>query len=117
MSDTHVDKDETTRVNYNEIVKAASIGLITTATIPVFGPIIAVHQLMKVLQKPKLTPTENLIEIFRAGKEQGLAELEIEMDKSIAVEITPSVFSDFGGVSVNTEFERKNRLILKVKYK
>ena len=117
MSDTHVDKDGTTRVNYDEILKAAATTAIIATTFPLSGPISAIHQAIKTLQKSKPTPAENLIEIIKAGKEQGLSELEVEMDKSAAVGINLSVFSDFGSVSVNPEFEGKNRILLKITYK
>ena len=68
-------------------------------------------------EKSEPTPTENLIEIFKADKEQGLSELEVEMDKSTAVGINLGVLSDFGGISINPEFESKNHILIKVKYK
>ena len=117
MSDTHADKDGTSRVNYDEILKAAATTAIIAITFPLAGPILAMYQAVKVLQRSKPTPTENLIEIIKAGKEQGLSELEIEMDKSTAVGITLSAFTDFGGVSINPEFEGKNRILIKINYK
>ena len=122
MSDPHVDKDETPRVNYDEILKAAATATIMAAAVPLAGPILGMYHAIKILQKSKPTPskptpTENLMEIIKAGKEQGLSELEIEMDKSAAVGITLGVFTDFGGVSINPEFEGKNRILIRIKYK
>ena len=116
MSDTHTEKDETTRIDYDKLLKNLNIGIMLSGITPLgFLPLI--YQVLKASQKSKPTPTENLKEIIKAGKEQGLSELEVEMDKSTAAGIDFGIFSDFGGVSVNPEFEVKNRILLKVKYK
>ena len=116
MSNNHVDKDETTRVNYNEILEGITTGVIASPFSPFSLPFL-VYQALKALQASKPTPTENLIEIIKSGKEQGASKLEIEMDKSTSAKIDLSVLSELGGVSINPEFEGKNRILLKVKYK
>ena len=108
-------------VNYDELLKSVATGTIMSL-IPFGGTLFMLYQTLKISgklnsEKSEPTPTENLIENFKAGKEQGLSELEVEMDKSTAVGINLGVLSDFGGISINPEFESKNHILIKVKYK
>ena len=122
MSDTNDEKDEIYRVNYNEFLKEMAKDLALGA-IPVVGPFLIIHKCIKVIQgsrdSPKSKPTdiENLKSLIETGKEQELSKLEIELDKSIVAGIDLDVFSIFEGISVSSDFEGKNRILLKVEYK
>ena len=68
MSDTHTDKDKTAQVNFDEILKNVTTGIILSSITP-FGFIPLIYEVLKATQKSKPSPTENLIEIIKTGKE------------------------------------------------
>ena len=116
MSDTSADKDSTIHINYDEVLRSITTGIIASAISP-FGLPVAIYQALKVLQRSKPTPTENLREIIKEGKEQGVAELEVDINKSIAGQVALGGLIGIEGVNINIEVKHSNRTIIKVKYK
>ena len=92
------DKDGIVRVEYDKSEKADTVqidygGVLTTLTLgtafamPSIGILLPIHTALKALRKrkrPKPTHTDNIIQIIKTGKTQGVKEMEIKVDKSIA---------------------------------
>ena len=110
MSDTHVDKDKSTHVNYDEILKYVTAGVVASAISP-FGFLPMIYKVLRDLQKSKPTHVDNLREIIETGRKQGVSTLEIDIDKSIAAEIDLGVFTVFEGVDITARVQKENRTI------
>ena len=121
MSDNHDEKDKIARVNYTEILNLTA-DLLVSSTSP-FGLLPLIYESLKGLhkskglQRSKPTPTENLIEIIKAGKEQGVLEMEVDIDKSNAVGVNLDRLNGLEGIDVTIGVKTENHTILKVKYK
>ncbi len=74
MSNTDPDNNKIARINYAEIIHLTANVLVRSS--PSFDLLSLIYESLKGLQKSKdlqkskPTPTENLIEIIKAGKEQ-----------------------------------------------
>jgi hypothetical protein len=116
MSDTHIDNDKTAHVDFDDILEGVISNVILSSIIP-FGFIPAIYKALRTKQKSKPTPTENLIEVIKTGKEQGLSKLEVEMKRSTAGKIDFAVFEVIEGINFNIEAKDENHMIIKAKYK
>ena len=104
MSDTHVDKDRIARVNYNEILASLATGIIASPIAMPSASMVAallssIYDGLKSLQKSKPTPTENLVQVIEAGKEQEVSELEVDIDKSTLAGVNLELLEQLGGVN------------------
>ena len=122
MSDTHDEKDEITRIHYNKILGMALANTLLS-TMPMGGLLIEMTRSLDLLQKSKAlkkskpTDTENLIEIIKSGKEQGVSEMKVEVDKSTAAGLNVGLIKK--GVDANGTIgvKTQNRTVLEIKYK
>ena len=108
------EKADTVRIDYGGVLTTLALGA-AVAMSPI-GILLPIHTALKSLrkrQRPKPTHTDNIREIIKAGKEQGVKEMEIKVDKSIAGKIDLSLLEDLG---VDLEIERQNITLIKVKY-
>ena len=121
MSNTDPDNNKIARINYAEIINLTANLLVSGS--PSFDLLSLIFESLKGLQqskdlqKSKPTPTENLIEIIKAGKKQGVSEMEVDIDKSNAVGINYDSLNGVEGVDVTIGVKTANHTILKVKYK
>ena len=114
------DEEGIVRVEYDRSEKADTVridygGVLTTAMSPI-SILLPIHTALKSLRKrkrPKPTHTDNIIQIIETGKAQGVKEMEIKVDKSIAGKIDLSLLEDLG---VDLEIERQDITRIKVKY-
>ena len=125
MSDSHVDKvdkDETAHINFDQVLKAIAIG----SVIPPLGVLGVsgwfLSEIYKTLKsKKEIAPApdnmEVLREIIETGREQGLSELVIEMETSIAAGIDFGVAESlFEGVKITLGVKTGKRWKVHIKY-
>ena len=106
------EKADTVRIDYGGVLTTLAVGA-AVAMSPI-GILLPIHTALKSLRKrPKPTNTDNIIQIIETGKAQGVKEMEIKVDKSIAGKIDLSLLEDLG---VDLEIERQNITRIKVKY-
>lgn len=125
MSDSHVDKAETARVNFDEVLKAVAVGSVASLISPI-GPLGVsgwfLSEIYKALKRKKeIAPApdnmEVLREIIETGREQGLSELFIEMEDSVAVGIDFGVAESlFEGVNITLGVKTGKRWKIHIKY-
>ena len=112
------DEEGTVRIDYGEVLKTVAGGVVGGGLMSLtpIGILLPMFTALKALQKPqqpKPSDIDNIREIIKAGKAQGVKEMEIEVDKSIAGKIDLSLLEDLG---VDLEIERQNITLIKVKY-
>lgn len=106
------EKADTVRIDYGGVLTTLAVGA-AVAMSPI-GILLPIRTALKSLRKrPKPTHTDNIIQIIETGKAQGVKEMEIKVDKSIAGKIDLSLLEDLG---VDLEIERQNITLIKVKY-
>lgn len=115
--------DKIVRVNYAEIITSMLSSSVLTP-IPMGGSLIgaiigsfSTLYKSRSLKESKPTDIENIKDLIKAGKEQEVSELKIEMDKSTAVGINVGELQKDLGPSVTIGVKTENHIVLEVKYK
>ena len=108
------EKADTVQIDYGGVLTTLVVGAaVAMSPIGILLPIDTALKALRKRKQPKPTHTDNIIQIIKTGKAQGVKEMEIEVDKSIAGKIDLSLLEDLG---VDLEIERQNITLIKVKY-
>ena len=119
MSDTLGKKDGIILIDYVDILT----GSMLMSTSVTGGLVSAMIESLRTLRRSKRireskpTDRENLSELIKTGKEQGVSEMKIEMDKSTAVGINLGELQKEVGTNVTLGVKTENRVVLEVEYK
>ena len=111
------DEEGTVRIDYGEVLKAVAggvvgSGLMSLTPIGILFPMFTALKALQKPQQPKPSDIDNICEIIKAGKEQGVKRLKIDTDKSTAVEVGAFV----AGIGGKVAFQKQNHAIIEVEF-
>lgn len=104
-----------------QLIKELPLGLLTSALLPTYYPALAfLGFVIDRFSKPgslKGDDAENIETIIRAGKDNDVDEMEIELDREVVQGLDVKAFESVEGVNITLGQKGKSCYKLKVKYK